>query len=154
MAAVAVGANAVSYRRSPWLSALLYAVAVLALLYAVILVLSVPLRLSIEGSCQAAPDPCPLGFDRPLTSGESNGLYVAVISGALGLLFTFMAVELQFLRRPLLLNRPTTATPPAATPPPPAPAVKRLPNGPWKKRFNRSCTLCGILTSRSRRIHC
>jgi hypothetical protein len=123
VAAAALAVNAVTHRQSGWLSALLYAVAVLALLYAVVLVLSVPLRLSIQGSCEPAPQPCPLGFDRPLTAGESNGIYAAVISGGLALLFTFTAVELQYLRRPLLLNRSTTATaaPPAPAPPKPMP---------------------------------
>jgi hypothetical protein len=128
VAAAAMVANALSHRRSGWLAAILYTAAVLALLYGVILVLSVPLRLSIEGSCQPPPATCPLGFDRPLTSGESNGIYVAAISGGLALLFTFMAVELQFLRKPLLFNRPTTPTPSSATPAPtPAPRAATPP---------------------------
>jgi hypothetical protein len=126
VAAIALGVNAWSWRRSgPW-SALLYAVATLAIVYGLLFVLSVPLRLQIEGSCQPAPAPCPLGFDRPLTSGENAGIYVAVIAGTLALLASFIAVEIRYLRRSSARARlESQPRPPAADPTPrtsPAPA--------------------------------
>jgi hypothetical protein len=132
VAAVALGANAWSWRRTgPW-SAVLYVVAALAIVYGLLFVLSVPLRLQIEGSCQPAPAPCPLGFDRPLTSGENMGIYVAVIAGTLALLASFIAVEIRYLRRSSARARlESQPRPPAAEPAPriwpaaaePAPSV-------------------------------
>lgn len=99
LSAVAQVANVLTRRRSGWLSGLLYAVAVLAILYGVILAVSVPLRLAIEGPCQPAPAPCPLGFDLPIRAGENVAVYAAVVSGALSMLITFLALELQFRPR-------------------------------------------------------
>jgi hypothetical protein len=99
VSAVAQVAKVLTRRRSGWLSGLLYAVAVLAILYGVILAVSVPLRLAIEGPCQPAPAPCPLGFDLPIRAGENVAVYAAVVSGALSMLITFLALELQFRPR-------------------------------------------------------
>ena len=103
--AVALGINALTRPRSIWVATLLYAAASLAILYGVILALSVPLRLLVEGVCQPAPAPCPVGFDHPLTSAESFGVYAVGILGALSVLFTFIAAEVQYRRRRQL---PTT----------------------------------------------
>lgn len=99
VSAVAQLANVLTRRRNGWLSGLLYAVAVLAILYGVILAVSVPLRLTIEGPCQPAPAPCPLGFDLPIRAGESIAVYAAVVCGLVSMVFTFVAVELQFRPR-------------------------------------------------------
>jgi hypothetical protein len=99
LSAVAQLANVLTRRRSGWLSGLLYAVAVFAILYGVILAVSLPLRLAIEGPCQPAPAPCPLGFDLPITAGESIAVYAAVICGLLSMVVNFVAVELQFRPR-------------------------------------------------------
>jgi hypothetical protein len=109
VSAGAQAANALTQRRKSWLSGSLYAVAAVAILYGVILALSVPLRLTIEGSCQPAPAPCPLGFDLPIRSGENVALYVCVICGVLSLVINFVAAELQF--RPRRLQRPDPAGP-------------------------------------------
>jgi hypothetical protein len=99
VSAVAQAANALTQRRSPLWSGALYVAAGLAILYGVILAVSVPLRLTIEGSCQPAPAPCPLGFDVPITGRENLALYAAVISGVLSLVINFIAAELQFRPR-------------------------------------------------------
>ena len=96
VSAVAQLANLLTRRRSGWLSGLLYAVAVLAILYGVILAVSLPLRLTIEGPCQPAPAPCPLGFDLPIRAGETIAVYAAVIGGLVSMVLNFVAVELQF----------------------------------------------------------
>jgi hypothetical protein len=101
ISAAAQAANALTQRRGGLWSGLLYAAAALTVLYGVILALSVPLRLTIEGSCKPAPAPCPLGFDVPITSGENFAVYAAVICGVLALAICFVAAELQFRpRRP------------------------------------------------------
>ena len=93
--------NAVTQRRSGWWSGLMYTAAALALLYGVILAVSVPIRLTLEGSCQPAPAPCPLGFDVPITARENLAVYVSVIFGVLSMVTNFVAAELQFRpRRP------------------------------------------------------
>jgi hypothetical protein len=106
VSAVAQAANALTQRRSGWWSGLLYTAAGLAILYGVILAASVPLRLSIEGSCQPAPAPCPLGFDVPITARENVALYAAVICGAISLVTNFVAAELQFRPRKTRISDP------------------------------------------------
>jgi hypothetical protein len=109
VSAVAQLANVLTRRRNGWLSGLLYAVAVLAILYGVILAVSVPLRLTIEGPCQPAPAPCPLGFDLPIRAGETIAVYAAVVCGLVSMVFTFVAVELQF--RPRRIRFPAADDP-------------------------------------------
>lgn len=104
IAAAALASSALTWRRSGWLGGLLYAVAALTVLYATILALSLPVRLAVEGTCSAAPTPCPLGFERPATPAETFAMYSAVIAGAAALLLIFAAVEARYLRtrpRPL-----------------------------------------------------
>jgi len=119
VAAAALAANALTQSRRSWLSLLLYVAAALAVCYGMLFVLSLPLRLAVEDICQPAPAPCPLGFDRPITTGENFGVYAVVISGLLALFSTFLAAEFQYRYGQPRLSEPTAApTPPA----PPAPA--------------------------------
>ena len=99
VSAVAQLANVVARRRNSWASGLLHALSVLAILYGVILAVSLPLRLTIEGACPPAPAPCPLGFDLPITAGESVAVFAAAVCGAVSIVFDFVAVELQFRPR-------------------------------------------------------
>jgi hypothetical protein len=92
-------ANALTHRRATWWSVTLYTVAALAILYALILAVSLPLRLAVEGACQPAPAPCPLGFDVPIRSGELNAVYATVLCGVISLVIGFLAAELQFRPR-------------------------------------------------------
>jgi hypothetical protein len=103
IAAAVLATSAVTSGRSGWFGALLYVVATLALLYEMILAASLPVRLTIEGTCPAALESCPLGFERPETQGEMFVMYSAVIAGAVSLLLTFAVVEARYLRAP----RPT-----------------------------------------------
>jgi hypothetical protein len=119
IAAAALAANALTRRRGALLSGLLYAAATLAILYGLILVLSVPLRLAIQGVCQPAPASCPLGFDRPMTSAESFGVTLLVVLGALSLLFTFIAAEVEYIHRPKPRISSSASLPPLARQRPP-----------------------------------
>ena len=110
VSAVAQLANVLTRRRNAWVSGLLYGVAVLAILYGVILAVSVPLRLTIEGPCQPAPAPCPLGFDLPIRAGETIAVYAAVFCGLLSMVLNFVAIELQF--RPRRMRFPASDDPP------------------------------------------
>ena len=116
VAAVALAANALTQGRSGTLSAVLYLVALLAVVYGVTVVISVPIRLSIEGQCQPAPAPCPLGFDRPLTSGESLGIDAAAIGGGLSLLFGALAAAVQYRRGMVRDPRASPASKPPENP--------------------------------------
>lgn len=98
VAAAALAINALTWRRSGPIAAVLYAVGSLAVIYGLLRALSVPLRLLIQGSC-AHPAPCPLGYDYPLTAGENVGLYIAVVAGATALFSVLIAVEIHYRRR-------------------------------------------------------
>lgn len=117
LAAAALAANVLTSNRSVWATALLYAAAALTLLYGMILALALPLRLAVEGVCQAPPAACPLGFDRPITAPENAALYIVVILEALGLLLTFIAMEVRYRRRPNLTSA-VSALPPDRPKPP------------------------------------
>jgi hypothetical protein len=116
VAAAALAANALTRRRGRWLAAVLYAVAGFAVAYGVMLGVSVPVRLSVEGKCAPLPAPCPLGFDRPLSASESLGLEVAAVCGVLTLLLTFLALEFQY--RPRLSLFGPRSDPPRVPPGP------------------------------------
>ncbi|HYM97023.1 MAG TPA: hypothetical protein VET26_06975 [Candidatus Sulfotelmatobacter sp.] len=98
--AAALVANVLTMRSIAWIGALLYAAASLALLYGMILAVSVPVRLSVSGTCPQSTVSCPLGFERPLTSAENAAIYVAVTLGVIALVLTFIAVETRYLRKP------------------------------------------------------
>jgi hypothetical protein len=96
VAAAALAAHALTGQRTRWLAALLYAIAMLAVLYGLMVGASIPLRLAVEGRCEPAPAPCPVGFDRPLAVRESWALGAAVICGLLAEVVTFVAIEVQY----------------------------------------------------------
>jgi hypothetical protein len=102
----ALAANALIPHRNSWLPALLYALAGLSVAYGIAVGLALPLRLAVEGTCRPAPAPCPLGFDRPMTGGESFGLEAAVACGFLALVLSFVAVEFQYRPRLRLFGPP------------------------------------------------
>lgn len=98
--AAALAANALISLRTGWLSLLLYATASLAVLYGMILALSVPVRLAIDGTCPPTAASCPLGFERPASSAEIFAVYAAAACGAVALALAFVAVEARHLRPP------------------------------------------------------
>lgn len=100
IAAAVLATSAITSGRSGWLGAPLYAAATMALLYEMILAASLPVRLTVEGTCPPSLASCPLGFERPATQGEMFVMYSAVIAGAACLLLTFAVVESRYLRAP------------------------------------------------------
>ena len=116
VAAIALAANALTQKRGGMLSAVLYLVALLAVVYGLAVVISVPIRLTIEGQCRPAPAPCPIGFDRPITSGESFGIDAAAGGGGLSLLFGTVAGAMQYRRGMVRAPRKSAASKPPENP--------------------------------------
>jgi hypothetical protein len=72
--------------------------------------LALPLRLAVIGTCPPAPAFCGAGLERPMTSGESNALGLAVGLGIVAILTGFFGLV-------TLYRRDTGAVPAAAAPP-------------------------------------
>lgn len=110
--AALLAANALISLRVGWLGGLLYAAASLAVLYGMILALSVPVRLAVEGICPPTTASCPLGFERPASSAEIFAAYAAAACGAFALALAFVAVETRY-RRPPRRQKDQPVTPPS-----------------------------------------
>jgi hypothetical protein len=122
VAAVALGACAIFYRQGRPLVTGLYFIAGLAVVYGMLLMLSVPLRLLVIGTCPPLPANCLPGLEKPLTEGETTGLWFAVGIGALAIFVGFFGLVALF-RRPALMpsappvrNIPPVEDHPAAAP--------------------------------------
>lgn len=100
IAAVALGACAMFYRQGRPLVTGLYFIAGLAIVYGMLLMLSVPLRLLVVGTCPPSPAHCLTGLERPLTEGETTGLWFAIGIGALAVFVGFFGLFAAY-RRPL-----------------------------------------------------
>ena len=94
--AAAFAACGFLHRQGRLVTAVLYFVGGLALVYGVLAMFAVPLELAVLGSCPAPPAPCTGGFGRPLTAGENTGLgfgsgfaLVAIFVGFFGLMVVF-----------------------------------------------------------------
>jgi hypothetical protein len=98
MGAIALAGGAIFSWRMQWLGPVAYAAGTLAILYAILIALSLPVRLAGEGACPAAATSCPLGFERPATPAEMDVIYITVATASLALLLIFMAVELRYFR--------------------------------------------------------
>jgi hypothetical protein len=109
ISAAALAANGLTSLRVGWLGGLFYAAATLAILYGMILALSLPVRLSVEGICPPTTASCPLGFEHPARSAEIFAVYAATACGAFALALAFVAVEARYLRTPRpKKNQPVT----------------------------------------------
>ncbi len=120
--AALLAANALTLHRSRLVAGLLYAVSALSIAYGIMLGLSLPLTLMVEGTCRPAPAPCPLGYAVPLSGRESFGLEAAIFCGALALVLVLIAIEIHYKPRLVLLRAPTLPPVEAPAPAPPAPA--------------------------------
>jgi len=125
VAAAAFAAAALLYPQGRPVATALYFVAGLALVYGMLLMIAVPLRLAVIGTCDPAPAICPSGFERPMTGGEESGLAIGVAMGTLAILVGFFGLLMLFRIRPKAATPPPVRRekpwePAAASPPPPA----------------------------------
>jgi len=123
--AAALAACGFFYRQGRAITAVIYFVGGLALVYGLLSMLAVPLEIAVLGSCPAPPAPCAPGVGQPLTAGENTGIgfasgfaLVAIFVGFFGLMVVF--------RRPLLPPQtpPMERKIPPLTEAKPAPEVK------------------------------
>ncbi len=113
--AAALAALALLKRAERLLSLILYGVAALALTYGLMSAGSVPLRLSVLGTCPAPPHACPAGFEQPLSNRENLAFEGALLFGGIALLVSVLALEMQFQPRLRVFGRSQQQ---ATTPPP------------------------------------
>jgi hypothetical protein len=127
VAAAAMAANAITYRRGRSLATLLYFLAGVAIVYGMLLMFAVPLRLAVTGTCPDPPAACPDGLERAFSSGEATGFAVAVFAGVLSILTGFFGLLMLYRRRPQASTMPpltrvipsraeTVSTPPDVAP--------------------------------------
>ena len=95
-AALAMAAVALFYRHGRSLSALVYFLGGLAITYGLLLVLAVPMRLAVVGSCPPAPQRCTNGFEMQLSGPENTGLTIAVAFGVMALLAGFFGLAVLY----------------------------------------------------------
>ncbi len=99
VATVTLGAVAVTFQRGRSLAAGLYFVAGLAIVYGMFLLVALPLRLAVVGACPRAAAHCAAGYERQLSSGETNAITVAIVLGMLAIVAGFFGLLIVF-RRP------------------------------------------------------
>jgi hypothetical protein len=94
--AAALAACGFFYRQGRAITAVIYFVGGLALVYGLLSMLAVPLELAVLGSCPAPPAPCAPGVGQPLTAGENTGIgfasgfaLAAIFVGFFGLMVVF-----------------------------------------------------------------
>ena len=107
----AAGANAalaLTYRRGRSFTALIYFLGGLAIAYGLLLVLAIPMRLAVEGTCPPAPQVCTNGLELQLSGAENLALSIAVGFGTLSLLTGFFGLLTLYRRlRPGTAQGPT-----------------------------------------------
>ena len=118
IAAVAFAACGFLHRQGRLVTAILYFIGGLAVVYGVLSMFAVPLELAVLGSCPAAPAQCTSGLPRTLSSGENTGMGFAAGFGLLALFIGFFGLMVVF-RTPVIPIPP----PPERTIPPVAPAT-------------------------------
>jgi hypothetical protein len=135
IAAVALALNARLYHRGRPLAVVLYFIAGLAIVYGILLMLSVPIRLAVVGTCPPSPAQCPPGSEVALTDGESNAFAIATFCGVLGIFIGFYGLLMLYRRRAALAKeapqvwpvqppaKPAAETPVEAVAPAPAAAA-------------------------------
>ncbi|MHB8587864.1 MAG: hypothetical protein ACYDA0_03305 [Candidatus Dormibacteraceae bacterium] len=128
LAAIVFGACAMLFQRGKGVATSLYLVASLAIVYGILAMVEVPLRLAVVGICPPGLASCPLGFERPMTSGETTALSFAIGMGIVALVTaSFGLVTLYHMLRPPSPSGSGTAAVDTRTPaeaaPPPLPAL-------------------------------
>lgn len=102
VAAVALGACALFYQQGKPVATGLYFVASLAIVYGILYMVAVPLRLAVVGTCPPDPASCLLGYERPLTGGESTSLGFAAGMGIVAVLTGFFGLTMLYHHHPVV----------------------------------------------------
>lgn len=102
--------------QSRGVTAILYFVGGLAIVYGLLSMFSLPVRLAVLGTCPAPPARCTTGLPTPMTNGENTGLGVAAAFGILSIFLGFYGLVTVY--RKSSVNAPS---PPARQIPPVAP---------------------------------
>jgi len=120
--AAALGACALFHSQGRSITAILYFVAGLAIVYGLLSMFSLPVRLAVLGTCPASPAPCPTGLPRPLTDGENTGIGAAAAFGLVAIFLGFYGLVTLY-RRPVIEPSapPVRKIPPVAAPKPASP---------------------------------
>lgn len=129
LAAIALGACALLLEQGRPVASGLYVLASLAIVYGILAMLTVPLRLAIVGICPPAPAACPLGFERPITGGETTAMGFAIGLGIAAMLTGFFGLATLYRRNtaPPPLTPPARRIAPVASSTPAAAAVTAAP---------------------------
>src|SRR5450759_2277590 len=98
VATIAMAANALTYPRGRSLATALYVVAWIAVVYGILRMIAVLLQLVLIGTCPTS-ESCAPGFAHPFSSGESAGIIVGILTGALALQVGFFGLRALY-RRP------------------------------------------------------
>ena len=120
IAAVAFAGCGFVNRQGRAVSAILYFVAGLAIVYGLLAMFSVPLQIAALGSCDAPPAPCAPGLMRPLTLEENSGMGFATGFGVAALFVGFFGLMVVFRRAVV-----AAPIPPVRKIPPVSPAVEK-----------------------------
>jgi len=110
IAAIAMGADALMYKRGRPIATGLYFIAGLALVYGMLSMVAVPLRLAVLGTCDPLPAVCQAGFERPFTGGESSGFAFGIAMGTIAILVGFFGLLMLYRIRPQTAPPPPTRT--------------------------------------------
>ncbi len=143
VAAVALGVCARLNPQGRGAATALYFIAGLAIVYAILYLVAVPLRLAVLGTCLPDPSPCTLGAERPLTDGESTSIGFGIAFGMVAILVGFYGLASLYRRRtassppgpparriaPVASTRPEEARSASPTAPAVAPDAAPLPAG-------------------------
>jgi len=116
LAAVAFAASALIHQPARPVAVALYFFASLAIVYGILVMLALPMRLAVLGTCPG-PGPCPLGLERAITSTETTALSFGIGLGIVAILAGFIGLRMEYR----LYRKPPQAAPPS-TPP-----VRRIP---------------------------
>jgi hypothetical protein len=117
IAAAAAAALALSPSLERWLSLVLYGLAALALTYSLMSLASLPLRLTVLGTCPPSPSACPTGFEPAITGGEMLGVEAGIVLGLVGLLIAVAAMEVRYRPRLRIIGRAPIPSEAPAPPP-------------------------------------
>ena len=83
MAAILMAIIALTYPSGKALATALYILAWLAIVYAILRMIAVPLQHAVVGSCLVSPSGCAPGFSSPFSGGEGIAIVVGIVTGAL-----------------------------------------------------------------------